>query len=176
MSRVRLFPPQLAEIVDACYIYWPHSHSVTTKGSVIKLEISDEIYLRYYQKRKEVKEGPLPYGTWEQGVSELLVDYSNDSVLKASEGDSTDHNIITDFGQQPLAPTDTTDRMLLSAPLFNRGDAVPMRKDYQVQTKQTRSSIRNTLITSASISTNQGRYDGISGPSDNVPSFLHEVV
>jgi hypothetical protein len=183
-NDVGIYVGQPAEIVDACYIYWPHSHSVTTRGSVTKLEISDEIYLRYYQKRKEVKEGPLPYGTWEQGVSELLVDYTNDSVLKASEGDSTDHNVTTDFGKQPLAPADTTDRMLLSAPLFNRGDAVPMRTrsfrqprtDYPEQTMQTRSSIRNTLITSASTSTNQGRNDGISGSSDDVPSFLHEAV
>jgi hypothetical protein len=70
---VGIYVGQPAEIVDACYIYWPHSHSVTTRGSVTKLEISDEIYLRYYQKKKEAKEGPLPYGAWEQGVSELLV-------------------------------------------------------------------------------------------------------
>jgi hypothetical protein len=61
-------------MVDASYIYSPHTHSVSIRGSVTKLEISDEAFLSYYQRRKEVKEGPLPYKTWEITLGDLLAD------------------------------------------------------------------------------------------------------
>jgi hypothetical protein len=59
-NDVGIYVGQPSEMVDASYIYWPHTHSVSIRGSVTKLEISDEAFLR-----KEVKEGPLPYKTWE---------------------------------------------------------------------------------------------------------------
>jgi hypothetical protein len=183
-NDVGIYVGQPSGMVDASYIYWPHTHSVSIRGSVTKLEISDEAFLSYYQRRKEVKEGPLPYKTWEITLRDLLADKIKDSELSTQEGVSSQQDTTVDFEQQLQLSPDSTSNKPLSAPLFEAIDAEPdtrrnlkrIRTTMQPRTMQTRSSTQGSAAQKASVLTDSEYDTGITSNNDCLSSHLHEAV
>ena len=82
--------------VDSSLVYWPFSHSVSERSSLVKLEISDRDFLHYYGRRQEIREKSLPY-----------------SVLK---------DAIVNFLQPEVHQGLEVDGWKMSVPLFDRDD------------------------------------------------------
>ena len=54
--------------VDSSLVYWPFSHSVSERSSLVKLKISDCEFLHYYGRRQEMREKSLPYSVVRDAV------------------------------------------------------------------------------------------------------------
>jgi hypothetical protein len=72
-------------VVDACSIYFPETGQILTRGSVYKLEVEDDTVLRYFQRRKDMREKTLTPSTFEKTLKEYFVDF--DEVSLATGGD-----------------------------------------------------------------------------------------
>jgi hypothetical protein len=57
--------------VDAGNIYYPDTGSILTRGSIYKLQVSDEAVLKYFQRRKDMRETNLTGRSFTSNVNEI---------------------------------------------------------------------------------------------------------
>ena len=95
-NDIGIFVGQPEGSVDSSLVYWPYSHSLSERSSLVKLEISDRDFLHYYGRRQEMRERSLPY-----------------SIIK---------DAVVDFLQQEVPQTSEVEGWKLSMPLFDQDD------------------------------------------------------
>ena len=60
--------------VDAANVYYPDTGAILTRGSLYKLEVSDESMLRYFQRRKDMRERTLTSRGFHDALADIDID------------------------------------------------------------------------------------------------------
>ena len=87
--------------VDSSLVYWPFTHSVSERGSLVKLKISDREFLHYYGRRQEMREKSLPYSV----VRDAVVNFFQQETIQADNEDGKSSEPLSDPGDDaPINP------------------------------------------------------------------------
>ena len=106
-NDVGIYVGQPQDYVDSCYIYFPDTKRVMIRGSVYKLEMSTENVLKYFQRRKDMRE-------LSSNSSNFI--HAMDDILYNFEKSPEEHG---------GSNADEPPNHLLSVPLFEKEPAVP---------------------------------------------------
>ena len=89
-NDIGIYVGQPEGTVDAANVYFPDTGQVLTRGSLHKLEVSDDQVLRYFQRRKDMRETTLTPKSFTKVVNDMtVVDFNDrshiDSQLRNAE-------------------------------------------------------------------------------------------
>ena len=70
--------------VDAANVYFPDTGQILTRGSVHKIEVNDEQILRYFQRRKDMRETTLTPKSFRTTTNEMsIIDFRDTSDIES---------------------------------------------------------------------------------------------
>ena len=83
-NDIGIYVGQPEGTVDAANVYFPDTGQVLTRGSVRKIEVSDEQVLRYFQRRKDMRETSLTPKSFRRVVDDMaIVDFRDTSDIES---------------------------------------------------------------------------------------------
>jgi hypothetical protein len=84
-------------MVDTHYVYMPHTRTVLTRGSVRKVNITDTDFMRYYQRRMEMRDP-----SFRQKVTDIMAD-----VMEIATGGPGQTDTTQDSDSEGVTPSST---------------------------------------------------------------------
>ena len=84
-NDIGVYVGQPPGVVDAANVYYPDTGQILTRGSLYKLEISDESVLKYFQRRKDMRETTLTSRSFQDALADIDFD-----TLVETEGQVTE--------------------------------------------------------------------------------------
>ena len=140
-----------SDIKRASLVYWPRSHSVSVRLHCWKLDMTDEQFISYYNRRGEMQDGSIPFAR----VVDAVTDFNE--------------LVRSDSADELVTPSVTP--LLGSVPLSDEQSLKSIRDQYPTSnTRVTRSSSRlhDTVSSSAAIDYIPSDYNSISSSSTDV--------
>ena len=76
-NDIGIYVGQVEESVDTQYVYYPDDDSVKPRGSTYKIEISDERFIHYFKRKKELRSPSV-------SIPDALYDFSSQQTSQAN--------------------------------------------------------------------------------------------